>query len=64
MNDFTIVTKDKDFYYLATAKGHPPKVIWVITGNCRNEDMIKILIHGKADIMRFLKSKKDMLILR
>jgi predicted nuclease of predicted toxin-antitoxin system len=62
--DFTIVTKDKDFYYLATTKGYPPKVIWVIAGNCRNEDMIKILVAGKPDILKFLKSKKDVLILR
>jgi predicted nuclease of predicted toxin-antitoxin system len=61
---FTIVTKDKDFYYLATAKGHPPKIIWIIAGNCRNEEMIKILIRGKTDIVKFLKNKKDLLILR
>lgn len=35
-NDYCIVTKDKDFYYLSTAKGHPPKIIWIIRGNCKN----------------------------
>lgn len=63
-NSFTIVTKDKDFYHLALARGYPPKVIWVVSGNCRNEEMIKILIHSKADILNFSKNKKDMLIVR
>lgn len=28
-NDFAIVTADSDFYEIATAKGTPPKVIWL-----------------------------------
>jgi predicted nuclease of predicted toxin-antitoxin system len=63
-NDFAIVTKDKDFYHLALTKGYPPKVIWVVSGNCRNEEMIKILLNGKPDILNFLKNKKDILIVR
>ena len=63
-NAFTIVTKDKDFYHLSLAKGYPPKIIWVVSGNCRNEEMIKILVNSKADILNFLKNKKDMLIVR
>jgi predicted nuclease of predicted toxin-antitoxin system len=27
-NQFTIVTKDKDFYHLANTLGNPPKLIW------------------------------------
>jgi len=63
-NNYAIITKDRDFYHFAMAKGHPPKIIWVIAGNCRNENMLKILVKGKADILRFMKKKKDILILR
>jgi len=63
-HNFAIVTKDKDFYHLANAKGHPPKIIWIIKGNCRNEEVLKILVGAKLDILKFLKNKKGMLILR
>ncbi len=63
-NGFTIVTKDKDFYHLSLAKGYPPKIIWVVSGNSRNEEMIKILVNSKGDILDFLKNKKDMLIVK
>ena len=61
---YSIVTKDKDFYHLAVSKGHPPKVIWIISGNCRNEEILRILLKSKKDIHRFLKNKKDLLILK
>jgi len=31
----TIVSKDKDFYYLNSAFGSPPKFISLVPGNCR-----------------------------
>ncbi len=61
---YTIITKDKDFYHLAISKGQPPKVVWLVSGNCRNEEMIKTLEHGKTEIRKFLKNNKDILILR
>jgi predicted nuclease of predicted toxin-antitoxin system len=33
-NGFTIVTKDADYNNLSTLRGTPPKVIWLLTGNC------------------------------
>ncbi|MEO8446636.1 MAG: DUF5615 family PIN-like protein [bacterium] len=41
--NLTIVSKDKDFYYLNSAFGSPPKSIWLVLGNCRIEDTVKIL---------------------
>jgi predicted nuclease of predicted toxin-antitoxin system len=32
--DFTIVTKDDDFRGLSLLRGAPPKVIWLVIGNC------------------------------
>lgn len=33
-NDFAIVTKDADFDLMGTVRGSPPKVIWLLIGNC------------------------------
>jgi predicted nuclease of predicted toxin-antitoxin system len=33
-NDFVIVRKYSDFRQRSFARGAPPKVIWVVTGNC------------------------------
>lgn len=32
-NGFTIVTFDADFYEFSNLYGHPPKIIWLRTGN-------------------------------
>lgn len=42
-NGFTIVTKDDDFVQRSLLFGHPPKVIWIRLGNCRTEDVAKLL---------------------
>lgn len=32
-NNMIIVSKDWDFYYRSTLYGHPPKVLWIRSGN-------------------------------
>ncbi len=32
-NDFTIVTKDSDYFDFVQILGYPPKIIWVKSGN-------------------------------
>ena len=32
-HDFTIVSKDSDFYRLSMVRGAPPKVVWLRVGN-------------------------------
>jgi len=63
-NNFSIVTKDKDFYYLVNALGHPPKIIWLMVGNCKNQAVMDILLNNKNEIDEFLFSTKDILILK
>lgn len=41
--NLTIVTKDRDFYYLSSTFGSPPKVILLLIGNCKIEDTVKSL---------------------
>ena len=38
-NNFCIVTFDADFVDIATIKGHPPKIIWLRTGNMTTENI-------------------------
>ena len=64
LNGFTIITKDKDFYYLSVTKGHPPKVIWLPTGNCTNNEVLKIIEFHLDEIKAFMKDNKDLLLLR
>ena len=49
-NGFTIVTKDTDFYHLSAVYSFPPKVIWLLVGNCRNR-VIYDLIQQYTDVI-------------
>ena len=40
-NHFAFLTKDKDFANLSIAKGAPPKVILLQTGNCSTAEVIR-----------------------
>ena len=57
-NGFTIVTYDADFFDLATIIGHPPKIIWLRTGNRKTDQLAEILINKKDLIEEFLSSKQ------
>ncbi|MFZ1321185.1 MAG: DUF5615 family PIN-like protein [Ignavibacteria bacterium] len=63
-NKFTIVTKDKDFYFLNSALGSPPQLIWLALGNCKIEVTINVLIKNQKDKFHFIDSDKDILILK
>ncbi len=39
---YSIVTFDADFSDLVTLKGHPPKVIWLRTGNMSTSVLIEV----------------------
>ena len=40
---FVIVTKDSDFHALSVLRGHPPKVVWLCTGNCTVKHVENVL---------------------
>ncbi len=49
-HNFSIVTFDSDFFDLANLYGHPPKIIWLRTGNRRTNEIANLLI-SKSDII-------------
>ncbi|MGI8892469.1 MAG: DUF5615 family PIN-like protein [Bacteroidia bacterium] len=57
-NSFTIVTHDSDFYEFSTLKGHPPKIIWLRTGNTSTKNLISLIMEKKEIIKEFIISEK------
>ena len=53
-HDFAIVTFDADFYDLASLMGHPPKIIWLRTGNTCTDDIAQLLMNKAEDIESFI----------
>lgn len=62
-NDFTIVTKDKDFYHLVNTIGPPPKVIWLSLGNCSNQNLLSILLKNSKAVLEFIKSNRSLFVI-
>jgi predicted nuclease of predicted toxin-antitoxin system len=56
-NDYAIVTFDADFYEMSTFYGHPPKIIWLRTGNRRTSDLARLLLQKSDVIENFLDNK-------
>lgn len=52
-NGFAIVTKDADFNNLSVMRGSPPKVIWLLLGNCTTSKVEVVLRARFADIEAF-----------
>ena len=49
-NGFIIVTQDSDFVHLLEAKGHPPKVVLLRTGNMSDREAGIALTQAKPSI--------------
>ena len=52
-NDFVIVSKDSDFRQRSFARGAPPKVIWIVTGNCSTTTIVNLLRSNAGPIREF-----------
>ena len=55
LNGFAIVTKDADYSALSALRGNPPKVIWLLTGNCTTAQVEAAFRARFADIEAFEK---------
>jgi predicted nuclease of predicted toxin-antitoxin system len=53
-NGYTILTFDEDFSEIQNLFSHPPKIIWLRTGNVKTVEIASILIKLKDEIEVFL----------
>ena len=53
-NGFTIVTFDADFYDISLIKGHPPKIVWLRTGNSTTAGIVKCIFTHQFNISIFI----------
>ena len=52
-NDFVIVSHDTDFLDMLYAKGFPPKIIFLKTGNIDTATTLKLIIRAKETIIEW-----------
>lgn len=50
---FVIVSKDADFPEMATLRGAPPHVVWILQGNCSTADTEALLRASVAAVATF-----------
>ena len=53
-NDFVIVTFDSDFFDISIINGHPPKIIWIRTGNLTTNEIVQLMIENQKIIDSFI----------
>ncbi len=65
LHGFMFLTKDKDFGNLSLARGAPPKVVLLQTGNCSTERIAAIIPANAIRISEFdADARRGLLILR
>jgi predicted nuclease of predicted toxin-antitoxin system len=52
-NGFAIVSKDADFQQRSMLMGHPPKVIWIRSGNCLTQAVAALLLNQRETLLAF-----------
>lgn len=64
-HEFAFLTKDKDFANLSIARGAPPKVILLLTGNCSTTELVRMIRNNAVRFSDFESdTKRGLLILR
>ena len=56
--EFIIVTFDSDFYDLCLTLGHPPKLIWIKSGNITTENLYRIFSAKASQIHHFTEDNE------
>ena len=61
---FAIVSKDEDFFYLATLTEAGPRLIWVRLGNCRKRALLEALERAWPRLRSWMDSDERVIELR
>ena len=56
-NEFTIVSKDSDFYHRSVLIGPPPQLVWLRLGNCTSDEIVNLLQRNQHQIAELFESK-------
>jgi predicted nuclease of predicted toxin-antitoxin system len=62
LHNYSIISKDFDFYQRAFEFGHPPKVIYLTLGNCSNRDVEALLRTQYKNILEFFENEARSLL--
>ena len=54
-NNYAIVTFDSDFYDISLVSGHPPKIIWLRTGNLTTNELTSLILKKEKQIKEFIR---------
>lgn len=55
LHDCCLVTKDSDYNDMLSARGFPPKVIWLHVGNCTTATIAALMTNQHTLITHFLQ---------
>lgn len=53
-HDLVLITKDEDFHRMSVLLGPPPKVVWIRVGNCRTDDVLRVLRREVGRVRSFV----------
>ena len=60
---YAIATKDEDFNLLSFARGHPPKVIWLRSGDGPSSEVLDVLLRARQVIEQFDRDADQSLLM-
>ena len=58
-NEYTVVTFDRDIPAIGSVRGFPPKIIWLRTGNLRNQAIILLFKERADEFVHFINNKQE-----
>jgi predicted nuclease of predicted toxin-antitoxin system len=62
-HQFTLVSKDGDFYQRSLLLGAPPKLVWLCVGNCTRDHLLNLLLCHEKDIRSLETVTESVLLL-